>query len=60
MNTLFRSLALATSLTALGALAGAQVGEKLPAAEVQVVHPAAKTLDAFKGRTILIEFFAHW
>lgn len=37
------------------------VAEMLPMdAQVEVVHPAAKSLDAFEGRAILIEFFAHW
>ena len=53
------TLALAATLVGLPAAA---MGEKtLPMdAQVDIMHPSAKSLDAFKGRTILIEFFAHW
>lgn len=56
----FHLLAAAT-LAVLSTFSSAQVGEKLPMdAQLDVVHPAAKTLAAFEGRAILIEFFAHW
>ena len=52
----------------LGALIGlsasavpAQVGKPLPAAEVtDFVNTPAKDLKDFKGRLLLIEFFAYW
>ncbi|MEX1025383.1 MAG: hypothetical protein WD226_09925 [Planctomycetota bacterium] len=53
----FASIALVASALPTAA----QVGEPFPMdAQVEVLHPAAKTLDAFRGRTILVEFFAHW
>lgn len=53
-------LALAASAFLAAAPAAAQVGQPLPKVDLEVVHPAAKTFDAFQGRLILIEFFAHW
>ncbi len=53
-------LALTLAALALAAPATAQVGSPVPKVDLEVVHPAAKTFDAFKGRLILVEFFAHW
>lgn len=54
-------LSLAASAALLAAPAAAQVGQPLPTnVDVEIMHPAAKSLDAFKGRLILVEFFAHW
>ena len=53
-------IALAASAVFLAAPAAAQVGQPLPKVDLEVVHPAAKTFDAFQGRLILVEFFAHW
>lgn len=58
----------ATRALLLGALIGfsasavpAQVGKPLPAAEVtDFVNTQAKDLKDFKGRLLLIEFFAYW
>jgi len=51
---------LAASALLFAAPVTAQVGTPLPKVDLEVVHPAAKTFDAFKGRLVLVEFFAHW
>ncbi len=28
--------------------------------DIDVIHPEADSFAAFEGRTILVEFFAHW
>jgi len=53
-------LALAASALIAADFAAAQVGSPLPKVDVEVNHPAAKSFDAFQGRLILVEFFAHW
>ena len=53
-------LVLTLATLALAAPTAAQVGTPVPKVDLEVVHPAAKTFDAFKGRLILVEFFAHW
>lgn len=53
-------LTLAASALLLAVPATAQVGQPLPKVDLEVVHPAAKTFEAFKGRLVLVEFFAHW
>ncbi|MEZ6014460.1 MAG: hypothetical protein R3F49_05050 [Planctomycetota bacterium] len=53
-------LALAASAMLFAAPTYAQVGQPLPKVDVEIIHPAAKNLDAYQGRLILVEFFAHW
>jgi len=43
------------------AVAPAQVGRPLPAAEIEDLQlTAAESFDDFVGRAVLIEFFAYW
>ena len=56
-----RLFALAVCVTLLSAIAGAQVGEALPKANLDgFTKSPAKSLSDYKGRTVLIEFFAYW
>ncbi len=58
----FRRSLLASCLAlvlATGAVAG--VGDALPETDFEdFTATPAKTIDDFLGRTVLIEFFAHW
>ena len=56
----YTPLTLAASAFLFAIPAAAQVGQPLPKVDLEVVHPAAKTFDAFQGRLVLVEFFAHW
>ena len=60
MNTALLTLAAGALLALPAGEPTEAVANKLPKSDLEVIHPAAKTLDAFKGRAILIEFFAHW
>ena len=56
-----RTLLLSALLGLTATAVSAQVGEPLPAAELtDFTNTRAKSLKDFKGRLLLIEFFAYW
>lgn len=34
--------------------------EQVPDAKLDIIHPLADGMEDFKGRALLVEFFAHW
>lgn len=50
---LFAGLALATRESV-------DIGDQVPELDLEIVHPVIDSFDDFQGRTVLVEFFAHW
>ncbi len=59
MNHLSLGLGLAAGLF-FATPALAEIGDKMLELDIELVHPDTDSFDAFKGRAILVEFFAHW
>ncbi len=51
---------LLSACLALPSGAAADTGDRVPDLDMEVVHPVIDSFDDFRGRAILVEFFAHW
>lgn len=45
---------------ALFTSASLDTGDQVPDLDMEIVHPVVDSFDDFRGRAVLVEFFAHW